>query len=209
MSKGWHYIYPIGNLESRNAIQDLSRFKYLIQHYFHFSVDIIDNPDLPALEELIPELRPPRHLEQLEFEINKMIPTVISRFRRINAPHIFSYKEEGQRRRLDLFDDFFPVPDGQWQMRRDLLIRYLDRSLGCYQKINNKYPQAFFSPMYWIAWVLNLPIRLLALSGVNIENEKTARFAYWLMTSLMTLILLLIAYKLGISTELIPEVIQK
>lgn len=200
MGDDWHYHRPLGYFEAKKSVNDLRRFKQLVQHYFHFSVDVTD-PDLPDLKKLIPGYVETRQHAQLVREINSMIPIIINRYRRASSPQIFSYEKNHHKRKLDILQDFFQIGEGDWQNRWTIMIESLDRTIGYYRRVVDTFPKAMLNPAYVCAWVLNIPITILAMSGVNVENKKTASIFYWYLQVAMGIIVTLVIVRLGLSVS--------
>jgi hypothetical protein len=202
-SNSWHYVPPIGYWEARRSLKNLSRFEALIKHYFNFAGDTWNQP---SLEELIPNLDQLHQHDQLITEINKMIPIILSRFTRIHAPHAYGVKHRGEEMEFDILIDFFSAGDDDWQMRRDLLVRNIERSKGIFEYRLKRLRGLRWSPIYWIALVVNIPVNILVFAGVNIESEKTSIFYFWFIRILMGILLALLIIRLGISTDIVKLV---
>ncbi len=123
----WRYRYPIGVLEARRALNDLARFEWLIKHWFNYAGDMLSDPNKIPLKKLIKNYSKKRQHSQLQTEINEMIPTIIHRFRRINAPEMWEFQERGEKQEVHALADFFRIR-GYRQMHYEALIETIERA---------------------------------------------------------------------------------
>lgn len=175
-------------------MRDIDKYLKLVKHYFNFAGDIIR---LEPLETLIPSYDPAHRLTDLRSELNKMSISIHICFVRSGIPTSYQLED----REFDLFVDFFEVISRQevrHQDHRDLVIEALERAQGHYEKIRTRRRWNLINPVYWIAMLLRIPIAILEFAGVNSDDERTNNLFYWVIQSLMAILLLLLILRLGL-----------
>lgn len=174
--ENWHYRYPVGFFMARRAIKDLEKYRSLIWHNYNYAGDVTNNPELIPLEKLIKNSDPVRRHELLRREIDKSIAVIVRRFDYVSAPMKYQFSEYGEKKSFDIVIDIFRDYDFMHQTRRDLLIETIHRVMGYYEYSKKSAFRRAFNPLNWIALAINLPIAILRLTGVNVENKKQALF---------------------------------
>ena len=162
--------------------------------------------------------KPQPKFEKLSREINKITVQVSWSLRRINAPtqwredtEDLEYDFEKHRNTKNKKTEHFDVIlDRQYPIYRnkkgfkDAETTYpmLEQSKAVFDSVWKNYWMRLINPLWWIAFILRLPISLIEYMGVNTETANVNKFIYWLVQALVLLILSFVALKLGIKIDL-------
>lgn len=215
-----HYRRPIGFLEALFASRRIQKYQDLIM--IENITFIHDQDDRDRLQksyaDLFEEGKPVPNYERLRKEINKLTVSVYHNLRRINAPT--RWREDTEELEYDIekhrnvknkkTENYDVILDRQYQVFRgkkgfkdtDSTYPMLEQSKAVYDQVWKSYWLRIINPLWWIAFVLRLPISLLEYMGVNTETADINKFVYWLIEAIVLLILGFVALKLGIKANI-------
>jgi len=203
----WHFQMPTGVFVVYRSRRLLKRFEALTKHYFHYATDMHPEAKLEPLNKLIRNYNQALQYEQLNEAINKLVPLVYQNLDYMHAPTDFVYTETKEK--FNIILDFFRIDDGLRQERYELVIETLQRSIGVYDSIIGRFWRwRWWQPTYLVATIINLPLRVLSISGLNVENEKTSNLYFWVVKSLLIILLALVIIRQGIALDIV-QVISK
>lgn len=205
-------MYPPGYFACKTIIKDLQKFQDLVRHHQRRAHQIGFARPLP---ELIPGLKEkdPSTPELIKREINRLIP-IVRRYlkvagieHQIQIRHTQEQREYdfeknipkfiAKERQYDLIRDYFEIPHSGASF--DLVMSALDRGIGYYSDRQKWALIEMFNPIFWIAFTLRIPFLVLQFAGIETEGKILAGIYGFLIKTIMMLILVLIAAKLGIS----------
>ena len=103
--------------------------------------------------------------------------------------------------KYDLIRDYFSLPDDYSGEAFNLTVSTLERAIGTYTAWKSRACKRLLNPIWWIAMLIHLPLRLLEMA--DLADEKTPaqlRTAYaWLIRIALLILISLAATKLGVS----------
>lgn len=211
------YRRPIGFFEAFAAAKRIQKFHDLIMienfSYIHYEEERkrLQNKYVQLFEDN--QLQP--KYEKLRKEINILTAHVYFNLRRINAPtrwrsdtHELEYDYDKHRTaKKKNTENFDVVLDRQFPVYRtkkgfndaDTTYPMLEQSQAVYDYMWRHFWVKIINPIWWLAFVLRLPISLMHFMGVDTETANMNRFTYWLVQAIVLIILSFIALKLGIN----------
>jgi hypothetical protein len=214
------YRRPIGFFEAYAASKRIQRFHDLIRienfTYIQYEDERLrlqnQYKDLFEANNIQPKY------EWIRKEINFLTAHVYFNLRRINAPtrwsantHELEYDYDKNRSaKKKKTENFDVVLDRQFPVYRtkkgfndaDTTYPMLEQSQAVYDYIWKHYWFKIINPVWWLAFVLRLPISLMHFMGVDTETANMNRFTYWLVQAIVLIILSFIALKLGLKVPL-------
>lgn len=218
--KEQHYRRPIGFLEALNASRRIQKYHDLImiENFSYIHDEDERNRLRKDYAHLFESDKPQPKYEKLRKEINKLTVQVYWSLRRINAPT--RWREDTEELEYDLdkhrntknkkTENFDVILDRQYPVYRnkkgfkDAETTYpiLEQSKSVFDSIWKKYWMRLVNPLWWIAFVLRLPISLIEYMGVDTETTNVNKFIYWFVQAIVLLVLSFIALKLGINAQI-------
>ena len=182
-----------------NALKKIKKFQDLVRHLHRWAYDIkLAKP----LEDLLPKdyQKGERH-EILKREINKLVPLVSDAlyYAKVNTGIESTQEQEDDRKEYDLIHDIFDLPRGPSARTHELLMRSLERGIGVYEDRKRDALLEIFNPMFWIVWIIRLPIQILHLAGIKDSQNIFGKIYELLIKCIMAVLLALLCAKLGIS----------
>jgi hypothetical protein len=203
---------PPSYWQCRRAIAWLNRFQGLLIHREH---NFIYSKDALPIEKLLPGVEEKDRWHVIDREINRLVPLVSDALHRIAiqtnvglksveqdlASGVYGLKEVDQT--YDLIVDYFQLPrDGR--RRHDffeLLMQTLERGIGGYEALKRAGVRRALSPISWLAWIVEIPIRVLERAGVPMEDasSKGIQAIAWVLRLGMLVIVAFVAARLGFS----------
>jgi hypothetical protein len=77
----------------------------------------------------------------------------------------------------------------------------LERGIGGYEEMQRASVRRAFNPISWMAWIVGIPIRVLELAGVPMDDasSKGVSVIAWLLRLAMFVVVTFTAAKLGFS----------
>ena len=203
MSKKIRLARP-GYCECRKIISRLKIFKDLARYNSPYGAD--HNMASRPLEDLISKdkLRP-RLIrdEAIRHYINKLIPLVRRDlfYAKINVNVISTRIERGEEvtREYDLILDFFQYVNRTSSL--DMIVGSIDRGIGFYEDFQKRRFWDLFNPLAWLALIIKIPLIIIQKADLVEDEEAGSRLMKlygWAVKSLMLILLLFIAKKLGV-----------
>lgn len=171
---------------------------------------------LPAalpIEELLPGVEENDRRRVIDREINRLIPLVDAALHRVSietrvALADFEFDlEAGKQKKVnhwyELIEHYFQLPrDGRKaQDFFQLLMETLERGIGALEEARRMAVRRAFSPITWLAWIVEIPIIVLARAGVPMEDasSKGVQAVAWVLRLGMLAAVAFAATKLGVS----------
>jgi hypothetical protein len=198
--------------QCRRAIGWLKRFQGLLIHRERWGTYM---DSAPPIEELLPGVRENDRPRVIDREINRLIPLVSSVLHYISIPTVVSQSDyehdltseklalKEVERNYDLVEHYFELPR-QGRGRQQfftLLMQTMERGIGGFEESRQAAIRRAFSPITWLAWVVEIPIKVLERAGVPMEDasSKGVQVIAWILRLGMVGLVALIGAKLGIS----------
>jgi hypothetical protein len=202
---------PLTYWQCRRLIGWLKRFQGLVIHREKWGIYM---QDAAPIEELLPGVDENERWRIIDREINRLVPLVSFALNRIyistqvTLTDYASEVKEGQlakkqiNRTYSLIDNYFELPRGN--RRQDcfrLLMQALERGVGGLEEEKRTAVRMAFSPISWLAWVVEIPIRVLERAGVPMEDasSKGVHAIGWVLRLGMFIVVAFVAAKLGLS----------
>jgi hypothetical protein len=171
--------------------------------------------DALPIEELLPEVDENDRWRVIEKEINRLVPLVSSVLDYVEIPTDVTLTDhdydlvEGRtvrkkvKRSYDLIDHYFELPR-EGRQREEffrLLMQTLERGIGGMEELQRVAVRRAFSPITWLAWIVEIPIKVLARAGVPMEDasSKGVQVVGWGLRLAMFAGLTFAATRLGFS----------
>jgi hypothetical protein len=200
---------PLSYWQCRRMLAWLTRFKYLLIHKERMGIYL---PETPPLAKLLPGVSErDAYVQVLDRELNRLIPLVAAALDRLMISSVvttsgYEHDLESEklrmkevRKRHDLIDDYFELP--QRTDYFDLVLQTLERGIGGAEEMKRRARLRMFNPIWWIAWVVGLPIRILEYAGVPMDEATSSGISVvaWLLRLTMFVAVAFAAAKLGFS----------
>jgi len=215
------YRRPIGFFEAKFAAKTLRRYLDMIRldNFVHFH----DEEERRALRKGYPQYfqskKPKMPIyPKVSKEISKLTVIALYVLQRIDAPTDWSSESEevefdfnkGKNVQKSKREDYNLIADRQIPVisnkkgfnDSDTTYPILEQSIAYYEHITRNYWKKWINPLWWLAFVLRLPISLLEYMGLDTRTENLNRFIYWFFQALVAAILSLVLVKLGVSLNI-------
>jgi hypothetical protein len=211
------YRRPISFLEAVLASVKLNEYKDLIMLS---DWNWVDQEDRERLKRQKPEFfnGDTVNSKKTLHEINRMTVYVHHKLKRINAPLIWthskvedawdeetqSYLKKYTKNTVKLVIDkptihrkFFSSRTGH-----DVFISTLEQAQAHYELLWKRYFLRVINPAWYVAVILRFPLSVMEYMGVDTGNRRVNTFVYWFVQALILLLILFIAYKIGIKPDI-------
>lgn len=217
------YRRPIGFFEALQSAKGIHHYYELVRlQNFSYIHDQTDRDELKnKYPEFFSDANPMPNQALVSKEINKYTVTTYNALQRINAPT--SWRSDTEELEYD-FDDhknkkvkktekYDVILDRQYPVYRnkrgfndtETTYHMLEEAEAVFDHIWKTYWRKIINPLWWIAFILRLPIGLMEHMGLNASTENINKFVYWLTQAIVLLILSFASVKLGISIN-IPSI---
>jgi hypothetical protein len=151
----------------------------------------------------------------MEREINRLIPLVGSALDYIKISTTVTLSDYERdlatenlamtkvNRTYDLIDDYFELPREGRQSQEffRLLMQTLERGIGGFEEAMRAAVRRALSPISWLAWIVEIPVRILERAGVPMEDasSKGVHAIVWVLRLGMLIVVSFVATRLGLS----------
>jgi len=216
-----------GYWDCRKRIARLRRFQNLIRHREKWGHQLDLAPPLatliPELYREIPDeersgympnltpeqVRVMREPAIIEREINRLIPMVHAYLNVLGIDTRRTYSRwnhaEGRedKTEFDLISDYFYLPPEGTGSSFNAVIGVVEQGIGVYEARQHVAKLEILNPLLWFAWIIRSPLYVLERAGFD-ESPAAVQSAVfqgyaWIVRSLVVVLLVLLATKLGIS----------
>lgn len=156
--------------ECKRRLEQLRRFRVLVFDYFQN----IQMPDWMSAGV------PPRMNETAQrarHEINTVMGDVVVSFNLLGVPHVL-IPSGGVGQGINVVDNIFALY--QFQIDSRIILDFIDRAIGAYERECRKLFRMSFNPLYWlqllVASLLHLPFKLVSAVGFDTSRIEESWF---------------------------------
>jgi hypothetical protein len=206
---------PLSYWQCRRILAWLVRFKNLLIHKENIGIYLRQAPPLVELLPGVSEMD--ARVVVIDQELNRLVPLVHSALERLTIPVVVTVSDyehdlaseplqmKEVRKKYDLIGDYFQLPrdGGKRQDYFHLVLHTLERGIGGAEELKRRARLRMFNPVWWVAWVVGLPITILEMAGVPMDEatSKGITVVAWLLRLAMFVAVSFAAAKLGFSVH--------
>jgi hypothetical protein len=170
-----------GYWRCRRIIKRLLRFQHLVQQHDKWA-SYAEYP--PPLEKLIgKEWIQKNPGIETERQMNKIAPQVVRDMDLSGISHRVKLDLDGEKRSLSLVTDYLAFPEDARSSKFKSLMHRLDMAVGQYEDRERNAVRDCFNPLFWVAFVLRMPITILEYAGLITTTEHHSawvKFYEWI-----------------------------
>jgi hypothetical protein len=209
------YRRPMGYFEARASAQNLRRYFDLVKIFYRLT----DNGEQEEILKKYPQFKGDHTLNDnrlIRIELNRLSVRVYWALLRVRAPLEYTvehteteydtekHKNIKTKRQVHvniILDQFQPSfhKDINILEAYEILVNVMEQAVPVYESIQKSYWKNLINPLWVIAMILRIPISLLEHMGINTSSHETNKFIYWLMQSIVLIVLIFLCARLGIS----------
>lgn len=196
----WHYYGMPGVFQSIRSWLFLRRFLILSTHYIlYFNNDYPIKPNQWAKVKR-KTLKQPWKKDNLRTQINYRILPAAAMLNKVGSP--INYRQ-GNSDEFNIILDFLSdeplAPLEKYFTMRDSV----EKAMGVYKfRVKLFFTRQLWSPIFWISFFIMLPLRVLEISGFNVDNEKTAKIYFWVLQITMAILMAILIASLAVHSIL-------
>ncbi|HSX05963.1 MAG TPA: hypothetical protein VLF69_05825 [Candidatus Saccharimonadales bacterium] len=197
---------PIGLLQAHVAVRQLERYMALVTLYMERFLDDTSLDTAPPIGKLIKNYDEKKRRNLLRRELCKLSDAVNKSAKRAGVQVRYRRGEGEKEVGINIFLDFFNVPESERHIQYNTTRTTVYRAIGVYQRERLKGLWNIINPVYWLSVILNVPVHILSRAGIDVETSRTYKMHYWILQSLMAILLIFLIYKIGVPTNFLTMV---